>query len=281
MGLRIAALTHILLVIACISILNAEAQARSADQGISTALLNTNAATCPGKQIFLVSNPSHCPLVLDDRSTTKTWEPWSSRPYCVAENKKYGWTKLDDENVAKGEYRKIEVIENDNAIKYCLFTNSFFGDYGISLLARPEAAAKAAGILSDAYYSTFPSPDTVQYLNLEPAYQVVDMPDKGGKGVIATRHIKRRETFMVDYVSIAGDLNMWGSIPEKEGRDLLDRAAEQLVDPQYVMALGRGSGGDGVEGIIAANTFRTYLDGVPQKALFPKISVRPPPSTIQ
>ena len=32
---------------------------------------------------------------------------------------------------------------------YCLFTSSFFGEYGISILALPEEAAKAAGVLED------------------------------------------------------------------------------------------------------------------------------------
>ncbi|KAH8890657.1 hypothetical protein GQ53DRAFT_603754, partial [Thozetella sp. PMI_491] len=157
--------------------------------------------------------------------------------------------------------------------KYCLYTNSFFGEYGVSILARPTAAAKAADILRSAYHSAFPSQETVKYLNLEPAHIVVDMPDKGGKGVIATRHIKRKETFMIDYSAIVGDLNIWGSVSQKEGYSLLDQAAEQLVDSKLVLALNKGAGGHGVEGIIRANTFRTYLNGVPQKALFPNISV--------
>ncbi len=59
---------------------------------------------------------------------------------------------------------------------------------------------------------------------------------------------------MVDYAAIVSDLAIWGSVSEKEGRPLLDQAAEQLVDPRHVTELSRGAGGDGVEGIIRANS---------------------------
>ena len=111
-------------------------------------------------------------------------------------------------------------------------------------------------------------------MNKEPACRVIDMPDKGGKGVVATRRIKRAETFMVDYAAVIGDLSIWGSISERDGRPLLERAAEQLVSPEIVTDLSRGAGGQGVEGVIKANTFRTFINGVPQKSLFPRISVR-------
>jgi hypothetical protein len=158
-------------------------------------------------------------------------------------------------------------------IKYCLYTFNDFGDYGISVLARPEAASSALSTIQATLDTDWLSQKQIRGLNLEPAFKVVDMPEKGGKGVVATRQIDQLETFMIDYAAIIGDLDIWGSVPEKEGRELLELAAEQLANPDPVLALSRGKNGRGVEGIIAVNTFRTHLDGKPQKTLFPIISV--------
>ncbi len=269
MRLPVEAFTHILVLFVAASI---STQAHGASAG--TALPSIISTTiCPRKQSILSSSRQVCSLALDDKSAPSTWEPWAYRPTCVVENRQDKRPNLGVGDDVKYEGGKLQAGDG-NRIKYCLFTNSFFGEYGISILARPEAAANAASILWDVYHSTFPSPETVPNLNLEPAYRVVDMPEKGGKGVVATRHIKHRETFMVDYAAIIGDLHMWGSISQKEGHPLLDRAAEQLVDSSHVTTLSRGAGGDGVEGIIKANTFRTYLNGAPQKTLFPRISVK-------
>ncbi len=220
---------------------------------ISQALGNPDAADsastaiCPRKQGLLSLGRQLCPLVLDDQSAAAPpWEPWTGRPHCVAENRKHGGrdkTLGDDGGVrADKMQQQATVRDGDNRIaKYCLYTNSFFGENGISVLARPEDAASAAGgILWNAYHrSSFPSAETVQYLGEldPPAYHVVDMPDKGGKGVVATRRIRRLETFMVDHAAITGDLRMWGSVTQRDGRPLLDRAAEQLIDPEVVFLL--------------------------------------------
>ena len=139
---------------------------------------------------------------------------WTYPPRCVAENRKG--------------------VPDAERARYCLYTNTFLGEYGLSLLARPEAAANVTSLLLDAYHSAFPNLRTVSNFNDEPSYKVVDMPDKGGKGVVATRHIKRTETFIVDHAAIIGDLRMWGSVSEKDGRALLDLAAKQLVLPELV-----------------------------------------------
>ena len=218
---------------------------------------------CPDKRRVLNLLRRSCPLALRGKSNGRIWYPWAYEPRCEVEN---------TQGMRKEDRKRND--QRSNRAKYCLYTNTFFGEYGISVLSRPQAASNIADILLDAYESSFPSLETVQNLNLDPAFQVVDMPDKGGKGIVATRQINMRETFMIDYASIVGDLDMWGSIPEDAGRAILDKAAEQLVDPQQVLNLGHGAGGVGVEGIVRANTFRTYLDGVPQKTLFPKISVK-------
>ncbi len=264
----------------------------------------------------------------DESDAARTWEPWAYPPRCVVRHlreaagggggrdgdKRKGQDKRDyragqdgqdgqdgqEDGTANLEDKAGRAQDGGKGKKtrYCLYTNTFFGEGGISLLARPEAAADAATLLLDAYHSSFPSPETVQHYHdyydsgsaasssssfssaaPAPAYRVVDMPDKGGKGVEAARPIRRRETFLVDHASVVGDLGMWGSVSQSEGRDLLELAAEQLVNPGSVRSLSRGGGGgaQGVEGVIRANTFRTFLDGVPQKALFPKISVEFPP----
>jgi len=209
---------------------------------------------CPQKESVLAPGARVCPLAVDDNSPPHQWQGiWAYPPYCVFEN--HG-----------GDPDKERA-------RYCLYTNTFFGEYGLSILARPEAAANITSRVLDAYHSVFPSPATVENLNAQPAYRIVDMPEKGGKGVLATRPIKRTETFMVDYAAVVGDLNIWGSVSEREGRPLLELAAERLVSPASVTQLSVGAGGEGVEGVIKANTFRTFMNGVPQKTLFPRISV--------
>jgi len=254
-----------------LSILKTEAHDAAADQ---TPLV------CPLKLGVLSPKQQYCPRPTDDASTSALWHPWEFRPYCITENKRGDRVSLlvDKKDGAQDELKQGEPVpsttKHDGKVKYCLYTNSVFGDNGISILARPEAAASAAGIIRDLYQSTFPSQETVQHLNLKPAFKVVDMPEKGGKGVISTRRINKLDTFMVDYASIIGDLNMWGSVSQIDGQKILDRAAEQLIDPERVLSLSRSVGGGGaVEGVIRANTFRTHLEGVPQKALFPTISV--------
>lgn len=166
--------------------------------------------------------------------------------------------------------------------KYCLYTDTTFGPHGLSLLITPEAAAAAQPVISAAYHSLFPDNATVQHFALgsgdrNPAYKVVDMPDKHGKGIVATRRIAKRDTFLVDWAALSGDLELWGSVPMREGKSILDLAALQLPDPEAVTGLSRkGADEDAgvVEGVIAVNTFRTYLDGAPMKTLFPLISVR-------
>lgn len=165
-------------------------------------------------------------------------------------------------------------LDEGEKTKYCLYTNTYFGDIGISILARPADAPRIAELLLDVYHSAFPSPGTVQYLNLTPAYEIVDMPHKGGKGMVATRRIARKETFLIDYAAITGNLNMWGSVSLSGGRELLEATAEQLLDADQVKTLSHGAGGEGMEGVLRSNTFRTALHGIPQKMLFPKISVR-------
>jgi len=211
-------------------------------------------AACPQKQVVLAPGPGICPLAVNENSPTRHWQgTWAYPPYCVFENRQ----------VSPGEQK----------IRYCLYTNTFFGEYGISILAQPEAAANATSLVLGAYHFALPSPERVQKWNAKPAIRVVDMPEKGGKGVVAMRHIKRAETFMIDYAAIVGDLNIWGSISEREGRPLLDLAAQQLACPDLVLELSRGAGGPGVEGVIKTNTFRTFMNGVPQKTLFPRIAV--------
>jgi len=234
---------------------------------------------CPRKSPLLNPALRLCAAVLDDEAVTESWEPWAYPPYCVGDGRvdRTHRAQQDDlDDLADVEETSDEAQEGEE-IKYCLYTSTFFGNHGISILARPEAAAEAAETVWSTYHSSFPDRTTVQYLNPEPACEVVDMPDKGGKGVVARRRIRRKETFLVDYAAITGDLDLWGFASQYEGHELLEMAADQLVDPDAVRTMSHGAGGEGVEAVMRSNTFRTYLNGVSQKALFPKISVRSPP----
>jgi len=238
---------------------------------------------CPRKSPLLNPGTRFCAPVLDDKTATKSWDPWAYRPHCVGRgrDKKSQLEPLDEleDLTDAGDGQEEETEEKEETEKYCLYTSTFFGDHGISVLARPEAAAEAAETVWGVYHSSFPDHNTVQYLNLEGACELVDMPHKGGKGVVAKRRIRRKDTFLVDHAVITGDLDLWGFAAHDEGHDILERAAEQLVHPDAARTLSHGAGGDGVEAVMRSNTFRTYLNGVAQKALFPKISVRRTPES--
>src|SRR5690606_7441514 len=84
---------------------------------------------------------------------------------------------------------------------YCVFTSSHFGSNGLSLIAEPKAASNLTPTLEYIYHSSFPSSSSARNLNLEPAFEIRDVPGKG-KGLIATRNIKAKETFLLDSASL-------------------------------------------------------------------------------
>jgi hypothetical protein len=238
--------------------------------------------TCPLKLDVLSRGYPSCPPILDEKSPPVTWSPWTHRPYCViVPTKKEGEEEEEDEDEDEDEENDESDqpgnITLEEGTKYCVYTSDIIGPYGVSIVSREQPVTDAATLLWQAYDSTFPSPETVQRLNLEPAYEVVDMPDKGGAGVVATRLIKAGETFMVDYASMLAELDLWSIFDKPRVVKLLRKAVQQLVDPDAAVLDLTASGAPGhvdpAAGVLWSNTFRTELLGTSFTGLYPKISV--------
>ncbi len=226
--------------------------------------------TCPRKQDVFCRGSKACATVVDDGSPRDTSAPWTHHPYCALTGGRDDAERRGDDSSTPGPPAGVQ------GTKFCVFTSSFFGNNGISVITRPEVASTAASSIYEAYNSDFPGVETVQNLNLEPAYAVVDMPDKGGKGVVATRPISSTETVLVDYASLIVDTTTSASLSQAQTARLLRRAADQLLDPFEVLALSSEVAAEGetevVGRIIKTNNFLHELGDWPQKVLFPLIS---------
>lgn len=202
---------------------------------------------CPPKDITaLLTSSSHktCPVPstsLDGESQG----PWTYEPHCTT---------------AGGQ-------------TYCIFTDSTFGPNGVSLIASPESASGLTPTLIQTYHSSFPSKSSARNLNLEPAFEVKDVPGKG-KGLVATRHIKAKETFLIDHASLVVRSEFMQNAEKDSMWDMLDEAVGRLIDPSLVRRLDRtGRAPNVVEDVLRANTFNSDLDVGRSFVVFPLISV--------
>ncbi|KAK6949099.1 hypothetical protein Daesc_009172 [Daldinia eschscholtzii] len=191
-----------------------------------------------------------CPHPLDGKTADRPvdWSPWTHPPECVDSKKKPG-------------------------VRYCVYSNSQHGNGGISLITTPETAASTVEILNDSGYTHFKH---FANSSAEPAYEVADIPGKG-KGVVATRHIKRAEAIIPDWAALIVGLDFPTSITRTEGYRLLHKAVDQLADPDRVLSLAHSSAfsGDIVEDILRTNSFSFTLADESHMALYPDVSVSP------
>lgn len=157
---------------------------------------------------------------------------------------------------------------------FCVFTDSTFGPNGLSLIAPPEAASVLTPALSQIYHSSFPTKASARNLNLEPAVEVQDIPGKG-KGLVATRHIKAKETFLIDHASLVVRAEFLQEVDKDVMWGMLDEAVSRLVDPGVVRRLDRmGRAANVVEDVLQTNTFNSDLEVGRSFVVFPLISVR-------
>ena len=238
-----------------------------------------HAGACPRREGVLSRDPPMDPIMVDDNSPPEHWAPWTHRPFCtvVPPPAAEGEPQEEDWDVDDPEENKEVNDELKDGVKYCTYTASYFGEYGVSVVARPVTGPYIAVLLKEAYDSSFPNPETVQNMNLESAIEIVDMPEKGGKGVIATRLIKAKETFLVDFATLAADLDLWGQFGKRAGAKLLHQGVERLLDPYNAAMSLSTSGAPGhafpAAAVMWSNTFRSEIEGVPFTGLFPRISV--------
>jgi hypothetical protein len=190
-----------------------------------------------------------CPLPLDDVSVRPSLgSPWTHPPQC--------------------EY------STDRAAKYCVYTNSRQGSRGWSIITTPETAANSVWYLNQQFNRTSGPTGTSKPSQESPPYKIIDIPGKG-KGLVATRFIKKYEEILLDYATVMVDIMFTTQVSAFLGYRLLHAAVEQLADPASVLELGKSNGfaQDSVENILRTNAFNTPLGGVPHIALYPTVSV--------
>ncbi|KAL2261731.1 hypothetical protein VTK26DRAFT_3499 [Humicola hyalothermophila] len=184
------------------------------------------------------------------------WEPWTHQPEC--------------------EYAV------DRRIRYCAYTDARRGPRGWSIVTTPQTAEgllelKALGTGGPAKPAGSPSSepeDQGRGGDHDPPYEVVDMPGKG-KGVVATRPIRRYEEIMVDYAALVVDIGFTRAVPAALGYRVLHAAVDRLADPGSVLGLGQSNefALDGVENVVRTNAFHTEVRGAPHVAVYPTVSV--------
>ncbi|KAK4162365.1 SET domain-containing protein 5 [Cladorrhinum sp. PSN259] len=149
---------------------------------------------------------------------------------------------------------------------YCLYSNSHQNHLGFSLITTPEVAAEAVSILNSALPANQVS---------DPSYKVVDIPGKG-KGVVATRKIKKHEEIMVDYAALVVDVGFTVGVEVWRGYKMMHLAVDQLSERGKgdLMGLVRTNpqARDEVEDVLRTNAFSTELGGRTHMAIYTVVS---------
>ncbi|ORY60961.1 uncharacterized protein BCR38DRAFT_497073 [Pseudomassariella vexata] len=209
---------------------------------------------CPENILPALQPPARfgCPIPIDETVEREPvrYSPWSYPPSC------------------------LDSVANPDT-KYCVFSNSRHGSNGVSMITTPETAANSVELLNERISAHWEPRRSMNnsIIESEPAYKVVPMPGKG-RGVVATRLIRRAEPIMYDSASVVLDTQFPGSVRQTDGYELLHQAADQLADPELVLTLGRTNtmAADIVEDVLRTNSFSTPLAGEPHMGLFPEVS---------
>jgi len=200
---------------------------------------------------------STCPHAVGHEAAPKTsqWAPWSYPPHCA---------RLQD---------------SPPSTQYCLYTYSSAGRYdSVSILTTPEIAAENVHIFEDAasrwasrtQFAKPSLPDTTD--DDDSIYEVEDIPGKG-KGVIASRRIRRGEVIMVEFPKLLVNLEFLKTFKPPQRQPILQKAVEQLPDSEAIFSLAQSTGGHQVEDVMRTNTFTVPVSKQDHISLFPRISV--------
>ncbi|KAK4213122.1 hypothetical protein QBC37DRAFT_388231 [Rhypophila decipiens] len=202
-----------------------------------------------------------CPLPIDDTTAQEdnplSYSPWSHVPTCV----------LADP--------KLSARKNVPTRKYCVFTNSHHEARGVSIITTPETAASVIALLDEKTNSTAAIMSRSKELAFDPPWKIMEMPNKGGLGVIATRKIKRYEEIMIDHATMVVDIKFASVVLAFKGYRLLHLAADQLRDPDSIYSLAKSTemAADEVENVVRTNSFSTTLgEDEDHMAIYPLVS---------
>ncbi|KAK4192385.1 hypothetical protein QBC35DRAFT_459557 [Podospora australis] len=150
---------------------------------------------------------------------------------------------------------------------YCAYTNSHHGSRGWSIVTSPEVAADVIGTgYLDAHVNLTRLAGS--------SFEVVSIEGKG-KGVLATRDIKKGDEILLDYAALVVDISFTAAVPVNKGYRLLHTAVDRMGDGgNGVMELGKSNefAQDVVEDVLRTNAFQMALGGVPHMAVYPAVS---------
>ncbi|KAI0116661.1 SET domain-containing protein [Hypoxylon sp. NC0597] len=206
----------------------------------------------PAGPLNLGEAETTCPLLVDDETALvkRSWHPWTYPPACVE-------------------------AEEATDPKLCVFTyTKLRGEFGVSLVTTPEAAAAGIGILDDPdeRWEEWARGRRPLVVSEPPPYEVRDLKDKG-MGVIANRTIHKDEVVMLRYPVMVKimDSRRW---KQQDVLKLLHRAAVQLPpkEARQMMKLAHSKGGYVVDDIINTNAFGVLLGGVDHSGLYLDVS---------
>lgn len=230
------------LCVLCLSALSVLAAAAQAETEFGSAPGITT-AQCP---VYLPGNlnnlqPQHCPLpghlgIIPDLPSTI----WSHPPQCIPPSANS--TGLD-----------------------CLFVSSSFRSHGLALLTSTTTASNLVG--SDALSDRPAPPAALKRDAVGKAYRIVNIPENNkGRGVVATRRVRRGEILMVDTpVVLVSVPFLAGSKPHHRRRwmrkalNMLPRGTREEVEGLGTPG-GKGHGHE-VERIFGTNTNTVVLGG--------------------
>jgi hypothetical protein len=117
---------------------------------------------------------------------------------------------------------------NNETRVHCLFTSAEFRNgHGTSLITTPAAASQLIGLEA---FEDKPLPLAAQLRDsLGPAYEITSIQGKG-KGVVATRGIRRGEIIMVDVPAVLIGISFLADTKPHHRRRLINQAMAQLPE---------------------------------------------------
>lgn len=163
--------------------------------------------------------------------------------------------------------------------KFCVFTSNGTGPHGLSLIFNAKNVREATRHLNEVPLSSFLTQTQAEELYLNPApWKVVEIEGKD-KGVVATRKIKKYETFMLDQAAVVLDLDVKDALKREVRREMLKVAVDRLYLPGTVRDMSaqhakeEGNDMSLEEDIMETNAYGSEVAGVGSRALYPLISV--------
>jgi hypothetical protein len=169
--------------------------------------------------------------------SSEEFTPWTYEPHCLR--------PLASDNLPDKDLRQTT---------YCLYTSStFHSNHGISIITTPEFAAN---LLSNNPITTEPYQHIIQFNG----YEMVDIPGKG-KGLVATRKIKKGEIFMVDYPAVLIGVPFLKDVQAHHRRRLVKKGIERLTEEmrEAVYGLAQKGGNYLLDDIFAVNAISVPL----------------------